>query len=265
MALFLVATPIGTLADCSPRAREVLGSVSVIAAEDTRVTRRLLSALDIAAPTLISMHGHNEAHLAAGLAERSLTEDVALVSDAGTPGVSDPGARLVAAALALGVEMRSVPGPSALAAAIAVSGFSASPMTFVGFPPRKGRTRWVELVLSHPETVVIYEAPTRIAALVKSLAARAPDREAALCRELSKKFEEVRRAPLGALETEGVRGECVLVIGPGEPLRPPVAAALDPKGLKDVAAWLSTQWACPKRDVYQALLALRAELSESDP
>lgn len=262
MALWIVATPIGTLGDLSPRARQVLADADVIAAEDTRHTRKLLSAVDIPAPPLVALHAHNEEDRAASLAEQALTDTVVLVSDAGTPAVSDPGTRLVHACLDAGVEIRSVPGPSALAAALAASGFAAAPSTFLGFAPRKGRDGFCVSALTRPETLVIYEAPTRFADLVARLATLAPEREAAMCRELSKRFEEVARAPLGSLAEQlaerTLKGECVLVVGPGEPL---AAEAEGPVGtrLKDIAGALAERWGMKKRDVYQRLLAWETE------
>lgn len=255
--LWLVATPIGTLGDLSPRAREVLASAAVIAAEDTRTTRKLLSAVGIAAPPLVALHAHNEAERAEELAARAEGEEVVLVSDAGTPAVSDPGVLLVAAAHRRGVPVRSVPGPSALAAALAASGFPAAPSTFLGFAPRKGRDGFAREVLGRPETVVVFEAPSRVVDLVGRLAPLAPEREAALCREISKAFEEVVRGSLADLAAGlgEVRGECVLVIGPGPALVADVAE-LEGEGLKDVARVLAERWGVPRRDVYQRLLAL---------
>lgn len=264
MALYVVATPLGTLADLSPRAREVLGASAFIACEDTRVTRRLLSAVGVSAPPLVALHAHNEAEVADSLAQRALAEDGALVSDAGTPGVSDPGTRLVERALSLGVRVLSVPGPSALAAAVAASGFPAAPLSFLGFAPRRGRDGFVADLAARPETVVVFEAPGRIADLVGRLAGCAPTREAALCREISKRFEEVVRRPLPDLAADlqarsEILGECVLVVGPGEGTRPVAAAPPEPEGLKDIAAYLAERWGAPRRDIYQRLLAWERE------
>jgi 16S rRNA (cytidine1402-2'-O)-methyltransferase len=260
MPLWIVATPIGTIADLSARAREVLGSAAVVASEDTRVTRRLLTAAQVSAPALTALHAHNEDARAEEIAARALTEDVVLVTDAGTPGVSDPGAVVVAAAHRAGVRIRSVPGPSALAAGLAASGFSAAPSTFLGFPPRKGRASWARSALTRPETLVMFEASSRVAGLVADLAALSPQREAALCRELSKHFEEVVRAPLEGLARllaeRDLRGECVLVVGPGDALRAEEQRLPDDAGLKDVAASLGARWGVPRREVYQALLQL---------
>ena len=266
MPLWIVATPIGTLGDLSPRAKEVIAAADLVVAEDTRVTRRLLTALAVSAPPMEALHAHNEASRAEQVAERALDRQVVLVSDAGTPAVSDPGAHLVSACLARGVEVRSVPGPSALAAALAASGFPASPSTFLGFAPRRGRAAWAREALSRPEALVVYEAPGRVTGLVTALAELSPDREAALCREISKRFEEVVRRPLAGLADElqardSVRGECVLVVGPGEPL---AAAAAEPigEGTKEVAAALAQRWGVKKRDVYQGLLRLQRELQD---
>jgi 16S rRNA (cytidine1402-2'-O)-methyltransferase len=263
VALWIVATPIGTLGDLSPRAREVLGSAAMVACEDTRTTRRLLSAAGITAPALVAVHAHNEAEVADRVAARALVEEVALVSDAGTPGVSDPGAVVVAAAHRAGVRVLSVPGPSALAAALAASGFPAAPSAFLGFPPRKGRDGWCREALARPETFVVYEAPSRVADLLGLLAALVPDREACVAREISKTYEEVRRGRLADLATgfagrDEVRGECVVVVGPGEALAPE-RADLEGEGLKDVARVLADRWGRPRRDVYQRLLAWERE------
>lgn len=265
MPLWIVSTPIGTLDDASPRAREVLGSASAIYCEDTRTTRKLLTALGIPAPRLVALHAHNESERAAQVAEEARSSDVALVSDAGTPGVSDPGVGVVAACLERGVELRSVPGPSALAAALAASGFPAAPSVFLGFPPRKGRDGWCADVAGRPETLVVYEAPSRIGDLMRRLAAVAPDREAVLCRELSKRFEEVVRAPLQAQAKrwtqETVRGECVVVLGPGsaEASSVPEVSLADDAGLKAIAAVLAKRWGVPKREAYQQLLRWEEE------
>lgn len=263
MALWLVATPIGTLDDASVRARSVLGSASVIACEDTRTTRKLLGLLGVKAPELVAVHAHNEEQVAAALVERARNESVALVSDAGTPGVSDPGARVVTQAHRAGVPVLSVPGPSALATALCASGFPAAPSTFMGFPPRKGRDGWVSALLARPETLVIYEAPGRVVDLVRRVAELLPERELCLCRELSKRYEEVIRLPasslLARLEAgEGVRGECVVLVGPGETYAETVETLDADASLKDIAAALARRTGETRREVYQRLLDWRA-------
>ena len=267
MPLWIVATPLGTLGDLSPRARDVLGAADLVCCEDTRTTRRLLSAVDMPAPRLVALHAHNEAGRAEDIARMAADGDVVLVSDAGTPAVSDPGQAVVAACLAAGVRVLSVPGPSALATALAASGFPAAPSAFLGFPPRKGRDGWAADALARPETLVIYEAPSRVVDLVGRLAGFAPHREAALCRELSKKHETIRRAPLPALAealaVEPVRGECVLVVGPGEAVAPAAAAPVDNgASLKDIAAVLASRWGVSRRAAYQALLDAEARIAD---
>lgn len=263
MALWIVATPIGTLADLSPRGREVLQSADLIVAEDTRRTRKLLSAVGVSAPELKALHAHNEAERADAYARRAADAQVALVCDAGTPGVSDPGRLLVAACLRAGVEIRSVPGPSALATALAASGLPAAPSTFLGFPPRKGLAAFVALAATRPETIVFYEAPGRVLKLLRAWAEVAPHREAVVCRELSKRFEQVLRGPLPSLvaqvEPMEIRGECVVLIGPGEPVAPATVERTG-ESTGQVATALAARWGVKKRDVYQGLLALERDL-----
>lgn len=261
MPLWIVATPIGSLGDLSPRARKVLGDATLIVAEDTRTTRKLLRMVGIEGPHHIeALHAHNEAQRASSVAARAVDEDVAIVSDAGTPGISDPGRLVIEACLQAGVRVLSVPGPSALASALAASGFPAAPSTFLGFPPRKGRDGWAESTLARGETLVVYESPNRITDLVRRLSALAPEREAAMCRELSKRFEEVLRAPLAGLSADleardTIKGECVLVIGPGEPFQRELAVVGDGASLKAIAAVLAERWGVTKREAYQRLLA----------
>jgi len=267
MPLWLVATPIGTLGDLSPRAREILGSSRAIACEDTRHTRQLLSALGIPAPQLIALHAHNEESGSGRVLDLAMEADVAVVSDAGTPGVSDPGEWLVSEAHSRGVEVRSVPGPSALASALAASGLPAQGSWFLGFPPRKGREAWVKEALRHPGTLVVYEAPSRIADLVGEFAQFAPERQACLCREISKKFEENVRAVLSALastlsERTDIRGECVLVVGPGEPLVDAPAPLAEDAGMKAIASSLAERCGVTKKEAYAALVALERKWRE---
>lgn len=265
MALFIVATPLGTLDDLSPRAREILGRVALIVSEDTRRTRALLTACGIPAPPLTALHAHNESHKAEGLVHRARTQDVALVSDAGTPAISDPGRTLIASCLERGVEVRSVPGPSALPAALALSGFPAIPSTFLGFPPRKGLSGYCAGLATRPETLVLFEAPNRVPRLLNHLAEAVPHRDVAVCREISKRFEEVLRGPAPELaerlaEVE-VRGECVVVVGPGDAVEAE-PDALRSDRIKDVAAALAERWGVKKRAVYRGLLALETELEQ---
>lgn len=223
--LYVVATPIGNLADASPRAIETLRSADLVACEDTRTTRPLLARFGVAART-VALHEHNERRATAGLiAALREGKNVALVSDAGTPGLSDPGAWLVAEAHRAAIRVSPLPGPSAAAAAFSVSGFAAERFLFAGFLPaaRPARRKALE-ALDLPWPVVLYEAPHRIAETLEDLAARfGPAREVAIGRELTKKFEEVVRLPLGRARAwldaapHRRQGEFVLVLAAGEP------------------------------------------------
>jgi 16S rRNA (cytidine1402-2'-O)-methyltransferase len=217
-----VATPIGNLGDMTLRAIEVLRSVSLVVAEDTRHSRTLMTHLGITT-TMTAYHEHNEARESPRLVKRMLAgESVALISDAGTPLLSDPGARLVAAAISAGVRVIPVPGASALLAALVASGISAEQFTFLGFLPRKGGAREAMLraIARSSFTTVVYESPQRVAATLSDLIdAGCADRPAALARELTKRFEELRRGTIGSLHRDtlsGVRGEVVLVIAGAE-------------------------------------------------
>jgi len=217
-ALYLVATPIGNLGDLSPRALEVLRAVDWIAAEDTRHTRGLLARFAVRTP-LFSAHAHNESARAEEIAGRlAAGETGALVVDAGSPGVSDPGERVVRAAIAAGRPVYAVPGPSAVIAALSVSGLSTAAFTFAGFLPAKAGAREARLsaLLARPETLVVYEAPHRVRDTLEALARLAPGRRLAACRELTKLHEEVLRgdaaAVLAQVTAERERGEWVLVI-----------------------------------------------------
>jgi 16S rRNA (cytidine1402-2'-O)-methyltransferase len=221
--LYVVATPIGNLADASERAVKTLKAVALIACEDTRTTRTLLARYAIATRT-VALHAHNE-RSAAGKLIALLREgkDVALVSDAGTPALSDPGAALVAEAHRAGIPVSPVPGPSAAAAAFSAAGFPASGFFFAGFLPAGGAARRKALVaLDMPWPVVLYEAPHRIADTMAALADQlGPEREVVICRELTKKFEEVARLRLGESASwieaaHRQQGEFVLVLAAGE-------------------------------------------------
>jgi len=260
MPLHVVATPIGNLGDLSPRAREVLTTSALVLCEDTRHTRKLYAALGLAAPPLQSCHAHNETErLGQVLDLLGQGREVALVSDAGTPAMSDPGGRLVEAVHRAGFPVRTVPGPSSVVAALSVSGLPTAPSHFLGFPPRKGRARWIAEASRLAGTLVMLEAGNRAGRLVAELAAALPDREACLCRELSKLHEEVLRAPLSALPTDPQRGEVVLVVGPGAAIRDEAPVG---EGLKAAAALLAPRWGISKSAAYQRLLSLDASGEE---
>ncbi|WP_297921533.1 16S rRNA (cytidine(1402)-2'-O)-methyltransferase [Metallibacterium sp.] len=220
--LWVVATPIGNLDDLSARARSVLGSVVVIAAEDTRHTRHLLQHFGLATP-LLALHEHNEAGVVAALLARlAAGEDLALVSDAGTPLISDPGFRLVRAARAAGLRVAPVPGPAALIAALSVAGLPSERFVFEGFLPAKAgaRRQYLAALVGEARTLVFYEAPHRLEATLADLAAAfGSERPAALARELTKLHETVIDATLGdlmarvAADADQRRGEIVLIVG----------------------------------------------------
>ena len=217
--LYLVATPIGNLEDITQRALRVLGEVQVIAAEDTRRTRRLLDHFGLAT-AVVSLFEHNErARIPGLLARLTRGENVAVVTDAGSPGISDPGYPLVRAAAAAGVRVESVPGPSAVIAALQISGLPTDAFVFVGFLPPKGaaRRRRLEELSERRETVVAFESPHRIDACLADLETTWGDRPMVLAREMTKLHEQVLRGTArgvrASLRTEQRRGEIVLVLG----------------------------------------------------
>jgi 16S rRNA (cytidine1402-2'-O)-methyltransferase len=220
--LFLVSTPIGNLADLSPRAADTLRDVSRILAEDTRRTRVLTQRIGTAKP-LVSVHAHNEAERTQRIvAWLDAGEDLALVSDAGTPLLSDPGARLVRSVLEAGHRVVPIPGPSAILAALISSGLAGERFTFLGFPPRKGAERAALLsrVAASEETTVLFESPQRLAALLEALGkVCGGGRLAAVARELTKLHEETRRGTLEELAAyyreHPPKGEVTVVVAPG--------------------------------------------------
>ena len=254
--LFLVSTPIGNLGDVTLRALDTLRAASLILAEDTRHSRPFLQRYDVATP-LESYHEHNEARMVPRVLERLRAgDDIALVTDAGTPLLSDPGARLVGAAVREGIAVVPVPGASALLAALVASGLDATRFTFYGFLPRKGRERGAALaeIVALPHTAVVYEAPGRVAETLAELAELgAAEREVVVARELTKQFEELRRGTAASLASyygdAPPRGEVVLVVGGAPPRMASEAELLDrarelrERGLsaRDVAATLGAE------------------------
>jgi 16S rRNA (cytidine1402-2'-O)-methyltransferase len=268
--LFVVATPIGNLADASPRALEALREADLIACEDTRTTRTLLARYGIDTRT-VSLHQHNE-RAAAGKLLNLLKEGkrLALVSDAGTPALSDPGALLVSEAHAAGIRVSPVPGPSAAAAAFSAAGFAADGFLFAGFLPAStaGRRKALE-ALEVERPVILYEAPHRVLETVRELAERfGPEREIAIARELTKKFEEVARMKLAdaaawlCAEPQRIQGEFVLVLAPGaqrssgqvdaEHALDALLEVMAPSEAAKVAAKIT---GLPRRTLYQKALA----------
>lgn len=271
-----MATPIGNLGDLSPRALAVLGAVDAVLCEDTRVTGHLLQRYGLSAP-MVPLHDHNEAEMTPKLLARlARGERLALASDAGTPLVSDPGYRLVRAAIAAGLAVTAIPGPNAALMALTLSGLPPHPFVFMGFlPPREGpraaaiaRHRAVERA-GLAATLVLYEAPHRLAETLAALAeGLGADRPAAVARELTKRFEEVRRGPLGELAAhyaaEPARGEICLCIGPA-PEEPTGEADLDTRlraalaagqSLRDAAAMVAAATGLPRKQVYARALGL---------
>ena len=221
--LYVVATPIGNLEDITARALRVLREVAVIAAEDTRRTAHLLARYAITTPTT-SLHEHNEKKKTPALIER-LThgEDIAIVSDAGTPVISDPGRLLVQAAVAASIKVEPIPGPSAVMAALAVAGLSTDRFSFLSFPPirSRDRTEWFESLAELNHTAVFFEAPHRLKTTLEQLLHIAGNRNIVLCREMTKIYEELVRGPiktvLGSLKAnDRVKGEVTVVVEIGQ-------------------------------------------------
>ncbi len=218
--LYVVATPIGNLSDLTLRAVEILSTVPIIAAEDTRVTRKLLSHIG-ASPRLESLHEHTTPDRLKNIVEKLDSGDMALVTDAGTPGISDPGSALVSEALAAGHNVVPLPGPSAVSAALSVTGWAFTRYLFLGFLPRKqaGRISTLKDVADEPGPIVIYESPHRLSATLTDIHQVFPNRQLVICRELTKLYEETFRgtASDAASHFAEPRGEFVIVIhGAGE-------------------------------------------------
>ncbi len=275
--LYLIPTPLGNVGDLAPRSRELLGSLDALLCEDTRTTARLLARLDLPVPSLLPLHDHNERSQVGRVLQRLERSDLGLVSEAGTPLLSDPGYAVVRAVIAAGHEVVSIPGPSAAVTALVGSGLPADRFVFVGFPPRSSSRRqtWLAPLSRRGETVILYEAPRRILGCLADVASTfGPDRPAALAVNLSKKGERFLRGTVAsiaeALGKEGeVRGEMTLILagapdgelaarweraevllgmlrGSGLPagqIRDLICAALD----------------LPRREVYQRILAALEE------
>ncbi|MDD9208094.1 16S rRNA (cytidine(1402)-2'-O)-methyltransferase [Georgenia sp. 10Sc9-8] len=272
-SILLAATPIGDPQDAPPRLLRALTEADIVAAEDTRRLRALARRLGVEiSGRVLSHHEHNEAARAPQLVEAARQgAKVLVVSDAGMPSVSDPGFRLVRAAVADGVRVSVLPGPSAVLTALAVSGLASDRFCFEGFLPRKSgdRTRTLAALTDEPRTMVFFESPHRVADTLRAMAdAFGPDRPAAVCRELTKTYEEVRRDGLAALAAwaqEGVRGEVTVVVAGAQPRAarvedhvPAVLARVAAgEGLKDAAAATAARTGLSRRDLYEAALAAR--------
>ena len=275
--LVLVSTPIGNLADISARAIEALRQADLVLCEDTRTTARLLAAHGIQARTE-ALHDHNEdARTASILARLREGRRIALVSDAGTPLVSDPGYRLVRAVIAAGLPVSGIPGANAALLALTLSGLPPHPFLFLGFPPPRQAARLAAFTALRAAeraglaaTLIWYEAPHRLAETLADLAHSLGDRPAAVARELTKRFEEVRRGTLPELAahyaTHAARGEIVILAGPPAEEATPEAdldallrAALATHRLKEAVAQVTAATGLPRRQVYARALALAPE------
>lgn len=269
--LWLVATPIGNLGDLPPRAIDVLGSATLVCCEDTRRTGRLLRHAGVRAERLAIANDHTEFHrIDEVLTELGAGNDVAVVSDAGTPGVSDPGERLVRAAIDAGYAVSAVPGPVAAITALTISGLPTDRFVFEGFLPRSGRARERRLsdLADERRTTVLYEAPHRIERTLADLrSACGDDRAVVVCRELTKLYETVLRGTLGSLDIGATKGEYVVVLG-GAPvddapadeatLLDAVRAEIDAgASTRDAAATVARRFGVARRSVYALAIAAR--------
>jgi 16S rRNA (cytidine1402-2'-O)-methyltransferase len=260
--LYVVATPIGNLDDITVRALRTLREVALIAAEDTRRTAHLLARYGITTPTT-SLHEHNEHRKSSALIARLENgESIALVSDAGTPTVSDPGARFISAVIAAGFRVEAVPGPNAAIAALSVSGLPADGFVFLGFPPTrsKDRTTWMERLGNARGVAVFYEAPHRIVGTLEEIQARMGDLPVLVARELTKAHEELVRGPISAILRAGltVKGEFTVVIDIGYLTN---LVALAPRTVQSVAA-MATEFGQMTVDKAQTRRHLIAELAK---
>jgi len=275
ISLFLVATPIGNRGDFSPRAQEILSSVDFIAAEDTRVSIKLLNYLEIKKP-MVSYHRHNTERSGPAVVERLLAgENCALITDAGMPAISDPGEELVAQCAAQGIDVIAIPGPCALVTALAISGQPTGRFTFEGFLPmnKKNRKAHLDSLRGETRTMIFYEAPHKLSATLKDLAeAFGGERPVSLCRELSKLHEEVRRTTLGEAvawyNANAPKGEFVLVVRGAQPaeeqevtLEDGLAAVskLREQGLslKDAVKQSAKELGLSKNELYDLALSLK--------
>jgi 16S rRNA (cytidine1402-2'-O)-methyltransferase len=268
--LYIVATPIGNLGDITARALKVLAGAAVIACEDTRVTGKLLGHFGISA-RMLPYHDHNADRVRPGLIARAAAEPVALVSDAGTPLISDPGYKLVAEARAAGINVVAVPGPSAVIAALSIAGLPTDRFLFAGFLPAKAKAKAdaIAELAAVPATLAFYESGPRLAATLAALHDGLGDRPAAVGRELTKRFEELVSGPLSQLAARWAetppKGEIVVLVGP--PLPAPAASAddidsalataLQTMRVKDAATEVASRLGLARSEVYARALQLK--------
>lgn len=273
--IVLAATPIGNVADCSPRVRQIIAEADVIAAEDTRRLRNLANALGITPRgRIVSFFEHNETERVPWLLELAAGgASVAVVTDAGMPAVSDPGFSLVAAAVEAGIPVTCAPGPSAVTTALVLSGLPVDRFAFDGFPPRKpGKRRtWLKALEHESRTVVFFESPHRVAdTLAAAVEELGPERRAAVCRELTKTYEEVLRGSLAELAertADGVRGEVVVVLAPAAEgagavdletaTKRVLELVADGMRLKDAAGQVAKVTGHSRKELYDAAIAVK--------
>ena len=278
--LFVVATPLGNLEDMTFRAVRILKQVSLIAAEDTRHSRKLLSHYGIAAP-VVSCHEHNEIRTAEKLIPHlKLKKDIALITDAGTPCISDPGYRLVTAVLAQGVPVVPIPGCCAVVAGLSVAGLPTDRFVFAGFLPKKitHQEQAIQALADQSATLVFYESPRRIQTLLERLLAILGDRDACLAREITKLHETFIRGPLSHViacigTNTPLKGECTLYVAGAKAPEPPSSRVLEtliqhrlaeaPLSTADLAKEISHQYAVSKKQAYDTILRLKS--SHSNP
>lgn len=277
--LYVIATPIGNLDDITLRALRILQAADVVAAEDTRHTARLLSHHGIRAD-LISFHEHNEAERTPGLIARlEAGESVAVVSDAGTPSVSDPGFRLVREAVEKGIKIVPIPGPSAAVTALSASGLPTDAFAFIGFPPKKPgrRLSLLQTLKEWPHTLVFYDSPKRIQGFIEELIQILGDRRAVLGREMTKTYEEFIRGSLSEIlhqlkDRLRVKGECTLLVAGGEDaalpsaeeMREEIANELESKetGLSALSKRIAKKYGLSKNEVYAEALRQQKERNQ---
>lgn len=278
--LHLVATPIGTARDITLRALDTLNGADVLAAEDTRTLRHLMEihGIPLRGRRVVAYHDHN-ADRARPALMRALAEgqSVAYASDAGTPLVADPGYRLARDAAEAGFRIHAVPGPSALLAGLTVSGLPSDRFMFVGFPPsaKGAKRRWIESWQAVEATAVLFESPKRVKELLEIMCESDPERDTVVCRELTKKFEEVMRGTAASLAQEipdqGLRGEVVVLFGPPQPkvaaeddIRDALTALLKDVSVKDASAQVAARFGLPRREVYAMAIALEKDAKDED-
>jgi len=268
--LYIVATPIGNLSDLSPRAASILAAADLIAAEDSRVTAKLLAHIGVKRP-MVAYHDHNEDQLRPSLVAKMADQAIALVSDAGTPLISDPGFKLVRDARAAGRNVVSIPGPCAAVAALTLSGLPTDRFLFIGFLPAKASARAaaIEEVRHIRATLIFYESGPRLGAALAALAKGLGERDAAVVREISKKFEETMTGSLtelsGRYANDPPKGEIVIIVGPPGEAAPASDADID-RALRDAmqtetasraAAQVAEALGVPRKRVYERAMALK--------